>query len=386
MDTIDEGFLFLKSLEAEFAFKKIPSLEKINFYLDKFDRPELSYKNRIIVTGTAGKGTTCRAIEKILLENNTSTLTLYSPHIQTVLERIRISGKLIEKEFFCEILVEIKKVYEQNETKLSYYECLILVGIIAGKKKECDTLICEVGLGGDFDATNAISGSRYSLLTFIDYDHVDILGHTTEKIADKKLGIVTSDTIKFLTYEKKLKEYFIKNAVVKPKFYEFYEFENEMLAVKVCEEILNKELNKVPSVTLPCRFEKVDKKVILDGAHSKVRFEDVYNKIKAVKGPKVAVIGMVKNHNKDDLKCVLKLFDKIIWTKIDFIREFHDPNELQKHFNCGEVSLNPMKSIQKYEDDYTVIVLGSFYLAGKIRESYISTRYMEENSCEFKKN
>ena len=226
MDKIKEGVLFLKTLEAEFAFKKVPSLDSINIYLDYFNRPELSYKNRIIVTGTDGKGTTCRAIEKILLENNVSTLTLYSPHIQTVLGRVRISGSLIDKEFFCEILLEIKLALDKLKVKISYYECLVLLGIIVGKKKKCDTLICEVGLGGDFDATNAIKGSRYSLLTFIDLDHQDILGQTTQEIADKKLGIVTSDTIKFLTYENNLKEYFIKNSIIKPTFYNFYEFDS----------------------------------------------------------------------------------------------------------------------------------------------------------------
>ena len=103
MNSIDESFEYLNNLAEEFKFQKIPSLGPINSYLDYFNRPELSYKYRVIITGTAGKGTTSRAIEKTLLDNNVSTLTLYSPHIQTVLERVRINGSLIDKEFFSKI-------------------------------------------------------------------------------------------------------------------------------------------------------------------------------------------------------------------------------------------------------------------------------------------
>jgi folylpolyglutamate synthase/dihydropteroate synthase len=383
MDNIKEGFAYLDGLIAEFKFKKIPTLNAINSYLDYFNRPELTYKYRIIIAGTAGKGTTSRAIEKILLDSNISTLTLYSPHIQTVLERVRICGSLIDKEFFSKILLEIKEVNNKINVKISFYECLTLLGILAGKYKQCDTLICEVGLGGDFDATNAISGSRYSVLTFVDLDHTEILGETKEKIADKKLGIVTKDTIKFLTYEKDIKEYFIKNAVIKPIFYNFENFSNERLAVKVCEELLDKKINSIPHIILPCRFEKISDNVYLDGAHSKVRILDLKKKISDIKGKKIAVIGMVKGHDHKDLKLIIELFDEIYWTKMNFIRPYYEPKFLQEYFKCGKVILNYIEFIKKSNKDINIFVFGSFYLAGDIRKEYIYTKNIEKNHSEF---
>jgi len=386
MERVELAFEFLKSLEAEFVFKKVPTLEPINCYLDYFERPELSYKNRVIVTGTAGKGTTCRAIEKVLLDNDVSTLTLYSPHIQSVLERVRISGNLIDKEFFSEILLSIKDAIEVVKVRISYYECLVLLGIIAGAKKGCEVLICEVGLGGDFDATNAISGSRYSVLTFIDLDHTHVLGDRVEKIAEKKLGIVTKDTIKFFTYEQRLKDFFIKKSVIEPTFFEFEDNFNEQLGMKVAEEILGVKVVNIPEIRLPCRFEKVFSNVILDGAHSVARFRNVAEKIKNISGRKVAVIGMLESHDMKDLKIVLDLFDEVIWTKLDkFIRPYYDPKFLQEFFGIGQVNYDCVDAVSKFEgkDNITVFVLGSFYLAGVVREKYISTEYIEKSGCEF---
>lgn len=373
MNNVELGKVFLKSLEEEFKFKKMPSLSNINFYLDYFKRPELSFEKRVIVSGTAGKGTTCKAIETILLNNDVSTCCLYSPHIQVVFERVRINGEIISKESFYDVLVEIKKVKDKTCGDLSYYECLVLLGILAGKKSNCDVLICEVGLGGDFDATNAIEGERISAITFIGMDHMHILGNKLEDIALKKLGIVTSNTIKAFSYEKNLKNFLMEHSCKEIVFFEFEDKYNERLGVKICEHILDVNNIEIPEVSLPCRFEKVNDNFILDGAHSKPRFLDIVPKIKKIPGEKIAVVGILQNHELDGLNEVLELFDKIIWTKIDFIRPYYDPNELKKIFGFGEIFYDYIDIVKEYENKkgLTVVVLGSFYLAGKFRDYFI---------------
>src|SRR5207244_1190086 len=56
--------------------------------------------------------------------------------------------------------------------------------------RECEPLlaILEVGLGGRLDATNAVDRIA-SVVTTIDFDHEDILGHSIEEIAGEKAGI-----------------------------------------------------------------------------------------------------------------------------------------------------------------------------------------------------
>ena len=58
------------------------------------------------------------------------------------------------------------------------------------KEMQCDFVLLEVGLGGRLDATNVIERPVLSVITFISYDHMDVLGHTLGEIAAEKAGII----------------------------------------------------------------------------------------------------------------------------------------------------------------------------------------------------
>ncbi len=65
--------------EAQFFRKNSPpSLGAVNAILDELGRPDESFEWRIIVGGTAGKGTTCRLVEDVLLRSGKSVATLGS--------------------------------------------------------------------------------------------------------------------------------------------------------------------------------------------------------------------------------------------------------------------------------------------------------------------
>ena len=53
-----------------------------------------------------------------------------------------------------------------------------------------DFVVLETGLGGRFDSTNVISHNLCSVIVHIDFDHVERLGDTIEKIATEKAGII----------------------------------------------------------------------------------------------------------------------------------------------------------------------------------------------------
>ncbi|MCQ2420938.1 MAG: bifunctional folylpolyglutamate synthase/dihydrofolate synthase, partial [Clostridia bacterium] len=57
-------------------------------------------------------------------------------------------------------------------------------------RKKCDIVICEVGMGGEFDATNVILPPELSVICNIGLDHTEVLGDTLEKIAGAKAGII----------------------------------------------------------------------------------------------------------------------------------------------------------------------------------------------------
>jgi len=143
-------WLHTRASEAAFFRKKeLPSLSEVNRALDLLKRPDKSFKFRVIVGGTAGKGSVCRHIEQTLLQEGMSVGLLSSPHLQVVNERIRLNGKIISKADFTYILTKLKILIEAENLTLTYYEILVVGGILLATEKGIEILICEVGLGGE---------------------------------------------------------------------------------------------------------------------------------------------------------------------------------------------------------------------------------------------
>jgi len=61
-------------------------------------------------------------------------------------------------------------------------------------EEQVDFLVLEVGLGGRLDATN-VCEPLISVITHIDYDHMDKLGNSLEEIAREKGGIIKPEGI-----------------------------------------------------------------------------------------------------------------------------------------------------------------------------------------------
>ncbi|MCF7831179.1 hypothetical protein K9M41_04275 [Candidatus Gracilibacteria bacterium] len=372
MDKFSEAHDWLVKLSSESKFfrdKTIPKLEIVNRFLDELGRPDQSFDFRVIVGGTAGKGTVCRLIEDVLVRQGRKVLTLISPHVQVVTERIRLNGQLISREDFGDNILQIKEVAERVKILPTYYEAIVLAGILAGKKNNCEILVAEVGCGGEFDAVNAVKGSRISALTFIGEDHLEVLGGTLEKVAETKSGIFTADSVLNLSCEKKFtsilekrgKVHFVKGIPNKL---------NKKLARNILEKILGTGDFAMQKVNIPARWEKIGN-VILDGAHSAPRFDYILPKLQKIKGKKIGLLAMGKGHDPHSFKIIASELDEIVWTKVSGDREFWSPEELQKVVGRGEIEEDPIKAFNlAKEKEGTLLVLGSFYLAGQIRDLF----------------
>ena len=98
MERFFEAQNWLNELASEAKFfreNQSPSLFAVEKILDALGSPDKFFDLRVIVGGTAGKGTVCRLVEDILFRAGKKVATLSSPHIQIVTERIRINGKII---------------------------------------------------------------------------------------------------------------------------------------------------------------------------------------------------------------------------------------------------------------------------------------------------
>ncbi|MDQ0849872.1 dihydrofolate synthase/folylpolyglutamate synthase [Arthrobacter sp. B3I9] len=151
----------------------------------------------IHVTGTNGKTSTARMIEAGLRAHGLSTGRYTSPHLSKVTERISIDGAPVPDETFVRIWDEIRPYLQivdgeleaAGEPRLTYFECLTILGFAVFADQPVNVAVIEVGLGGITDATNVGDG-QVSVVTPISLDHTDLLGDTTEDIAYEKAGII----------------------------------------------------------------------------------------------------------------------------------------------------------------------------------------------------
>ncbi len=177
--------------------KTMPGLVKIETALKKTNWfSELDPSKVIIVAGTNGKGTTCAALEILLMEQGQQVGLYTSPHLVSTTERIRFNKNEITEDDFVRVFRDCEQIIKNCE--LTHFEALtFMMGhyFFSGHYiKKIDFAILEVGLGGLYDATNAFP-HKYSVITKIGLDHTNILGNNLKQIAENKFGIVKTKNI-----------------------------------------------------------------------------------------------------------------------------------------------------------------------------------------------
>ncbi len=177
------------------GFQAVPrlGLERITYLMRLLGNPQEGL-HCIHVAGTNGKGSTCAFLESMLLEAGYTVGKYISPNLVRVNERITYCGEEISDEDLNRLLKKIEAVIPDAEKalhdKISQFEIWTAAMFCYFAEKQPDYVVLETGLGGEFDATNVISGNVMSVLTQIDIDHVEYLGDTIEKIAKTKSKII----------------------------------------------------------------------------------------------------------------------------------------------------------------------------------------------------
>lgn len=147
------------------------------------------------IAGTNGKGSTASMLDSILRAAGLRTGLYTSPHLERINERIRVNGADISDEDFAEAWTRVHATIEAllASGKLAahptYFECVTAMAFVAFAKSKVDFAIYEVGLGGRLDSTNIVEPA-VAVITSIDFDHEDFLGHSIEEIASEKAGII----------------------------------------------------------------------------------------------------------------------------------------------------------------------------------------------------
>lgn len=169
-------------------------LENIAILAERLGHPERIYPS-VHIAGTNGKGSTAAFLESILRSAGYRTGLYTSPHLERINERIRVNGDEIADEVFAAHFTRIQKVIEallaQNRLRAhpTFFECITALAFDSFAKAGVEFAVFEVGLGGRLDATNILQ-PKVSVITRIDFDHENFLGHSLQEIAREKAGII----------------------------------------------------------------------------------------------------------------------------------------------------------------------------------------------------
>lgn len=181
------------------SFKRFGSklgLDRMKVLLNKLGNPHKNIKT-IHVAGTNGKGSVCRFIYTILQSQGYKVGLYTSPYLERFTERIEFDGCEITDQdlsyYASDVFKAADEMVKENLGSPTEFEIVTAIAFNYYKSQAIDFLILEVGLGGRGDATNVVDQPMASVITTIDFDHMEYLGDTLEKIAFEKAGIIKNN-------------------------------------------------------------------------------------------------------------------------------------------------------------------------------------------------
>ncbi|UOQ58513.1 Mur ligase family protein [Leucobacter allii] len=173
-----------------------PRIEPVRRLAELAGSPQLSYPV-IQVAGTNGKTSTSRAVESLLRAHGLRTGLFTSPHLVDFTERFQIGGAPIDGEVLASAWEELKlplavadaELESSGQGPITFFEALAVLAFAAFADAPVDAAVIEVGMGGEWDATNIVD-ARVAVFTPIGLDHTEQLGPDVQTIARTKAGIV----------------------------------------------------------------------------------------------------------------------------------------------------------------------------------------------------
>ena len=147
------------------------------------------------IAGTNGKGSTAAMLDSILRAAGLRAGLYTSPHLERINERIRVGGEDISDEDFAAAWTRVHASIESllASGKLAahptFFECVTAMAFLSFAEDAVDFTVFEVGLGGRLDSTNIVV-PEVAVISSIDFDHENFLGHSIEEIAREKAGII----------------------------------------------------------------------------------------------------------------------------------------------------------------------------------------------------
>ena len=331
-------------------------LKNITELLARIGDPQKSFKS-IHVAGSDGKGSTCAYIYSALRSAGISAGLYSSPHIVDFNERISVDGEDITDDEFLLLAYEVMVVVESMKEEgydCTFFESTTALALLYFQRRGVEVAVIEAGMGGRFDATNAID-PYITVITNISKEHAQFLGNTIPEIAAEKAGIIkkgisviTSNTGPALkeisTVAKSLNAELIQidDVVVnsmcqsgseityRGETYEIgipgsYQATNAAMAIEVLSKVkLSKDVRPfikdgLKNTVLRGRMQKIDgMPLIVDVTHTKSGMASLSKDVLNLYGKVTVVFGLLNDKDLVGIsECVAKMAEKVYVTEPD---------------------------------------------------------------------
>ena len=186
-----------QAIEALHALPRLgggaPGLTRMKNLLDHLGNPEQDLQC-IHIAGTNGKGSLAAMTASILTAAGYKTGLTISPYVVDFRERFQIDGEMIPPRTLAslteKVLQAIADIQQEGGEAPVQFEAVTALALLWFAREKCDLVVLETGLGGRYDATNAVAHTLVAAITRIGYDHMELLGDTLDKIAAEKAGII----------------------------------------------------------------------------------------------------------------------------------------------------------------------------------------------------
>ncbi len=342
----------------------------------------------IHLVGTNGKGTTGRFLASALYSLGFCVGHYSSPHILEFNERIWLDGKNVSNVTLNEAHKKLLSLLTpQDAETLSYFEYTTLLAVFL--YQECDYVVLEAGLGGEYDAT-AVFENILTLVTPIDFDHEAFLGSDIESIATTKINAVQTRAIlakqphkRVITVAKEIaeqkeipiekydtllnKQDSIKIAkIAKNNDLPLYLQENLMLSIAALNILgMDYDVENFKNAKLFGRLSQLGTNILVDVGHNTLAAKSIYNTLKENKY--ILVYNSFKDKNYNEILDILKP----IINHVEIIDVKDDRIEERKKLVQAIESLDIVhKKFKGIEEDENYLVFGSFSVAEAFLKEY----------------
>jgi dihydrofolate synthase/folylpolyglutamate synthase len=143
----------------------------------------------VVVTGSNGKGSTAAFCAGIGHAYGLRTGLFTSPHLYRFNERIRVDGAEIGDDDLARLKSRIESaiaaISRRSGETFGAFEALFALACLHFQESECAFAVFEAGIGGRYDPVRLV-GATATCVTSLDYEHVELLGHSLELIASDK--------------------------------------------------------------------------------------------------------------------------------------------------------------------------------------------------------